>query len=124
MIPAKVIALIPRLGTSFDAEAIATRDAIGRLLKAAGLDWHDFAAACGSIRPMVGDPETSPMPSTSPSFGDLARAARDLDQGRLSPRERGFVMEMCSKGFSFRPSSRQAAWLDDILDRLHGRAAA
>lgn len=58
------------------------------------------------------------------SFGDIARAARDLDRGRLSPKERAFVVDMVRRGFSFHPSPRQAAWLGDILSRLEARAAA
>ena len=58
------------------------------------------------------------------SFGDLARACRDLDEGRLTLRERGFVLRMCALGFARRPSQRQAEWLAAIFARLHRRRAA
>ena len=123
MIPAKIAALIPRLGTSFEGEVIATRDAISRLLQAAGLDWHDLAAAC--TVPAVAPIPASHVPRHAhASFGDLARAARDLDRGQLTAKERSFVADMVQRGFAFHPSPKQAAWVDDILDRLRGRAAA
>ena len=37
--------LIPRLGSNYDGEVIATARAIGKTLENAGLSWHDVAGA-------------------------------------------------------------------------------
>ena len=125
MIPAKIAIIIPRLATEHVGELVATRDALVRSLRAVGLDLHDLAAACSvSSPPTPASYARTSSSSYSPAFGDMARACRDLDRGHLTPRERSFVVEMCAKGFSYRPSPRQAAWLDDIFDRLNARAAA
>ena len=58
------------------------------------------------------------------SFGDLARACRDLDRGRLEPHERTFVADMVRRGFGFYPSPKQGEWLASIFERLNARAAA
>ena len=112
MLPAIIQKLVPRFASDFDGEVIATRNTIGQALRSAGLDWNDLAEACFSSR--------RPYDSASalPSFGDLARACRDLDEGRLTTRERGFVMQMCSLGFGYMPSQRQTNWLAAILGRL------
>lgn len=39
----KIAKLIPRLGSTFDGEVVATARAIERTLKATGQDWHDVA---------------------------------------------------------------------------------
>jgi len=42
-VPPVVARLIPRLGSSFDGEILATVHAIGRALETRNLDWHDLA---------------------------------------------------------------------------------
>jgi hypothetical protein len=43
--------LIPRLGSPFDGEIVATVRAISRTLKSQKLDWHDVAAAVTAQAP-------------------------------------------------------------------------
>jgi hypothetical protein len=43
--PPVIARLIPRLGSPFDHEVVATARAIERSLKSQKLDWHDVAAA-------------------------------------------------------------------------------
>jgi hypothetical protein len=43
----KLARIMPRLGSDSEPERIATVAAIDRVLKGAGLDWHDFTAAFG-----------------------------------------------------------------------------
>ncbi len=45
LIPASVRALLPLCGAENDHEALGACRGIGRKLQAAGLDWHDLAAA-------------------------------------------------------------------------------
>lgn len=47
-IPPLVRKMLPRLASSnFDGDRLATAEAIERVLRSAGLDWHDLAARVG-----------------------------------------------------------------------------
>lgn len=54
-IPALVKRILPTLGSSTDGEALGACRAIGRTLKAAGLDFHDLAAAIPTGEPRGGE---------------------------------------------------------------------
>ncbi len=95
--------LIPRLGSEFDGEVIATARAIERTLKAAGRDWHDLANALRA-------------PPTD--WRSVARFCAD-HQGQLSARELDFIISISRLP---RITEKQANWLRDIASRL--RAAA
>ena len=118
MLPEIIRKLIPRLASEHVGEAIATRDAIGLALCSSGHDWHDLARAC-----CQGQEKRTPLRQRTPKFGDMARACRDLDTGRLSGRERDFVSTMCRMGFNGIPSHRQVVWLTNIFEYLSQRAA-
>jgi hypothetical protein len=66
-LPPVIARLIPRLGSPFDGEIIATARAIERTLKSEKLDWHDLAraAAVGTL------PE--PVRRTSTESDDATR---------------------------------------------------
>jgi hypothetical protein len=49
--PAALARMIPRLGSPFDHEVVATARAIERTLKPLGFDWHDVAAAMTAQAP-------------------------------------------------------------------------
>lgn len=49
--PPVLARLIPRLGSPFDHEVVATARAIERTLKSQKLDWHDVAAAVTAQAP-------------------------------------------------------------------------
>jgi hypothetical protein len=49
--PAAIARMIPRLGSPFDHEVVATARAIERTLKPLGFDWHDVAAAMTAQAP-------------------------------------------------------------------------
>jgi hypothetical protein len=51
--PPVLVRLIPRLGSPFDHEFVATARAIERTLKSQKLDWHDVAAAVTALAPPV-----------------------------------------------------------------------
>ena len=111
---------VAMLGCDTDAQRLAALGGVRRLLEAQGLDYRDVADRL--CRP--GQRGDNAACASKASFGDLARAARDLDRGQLTLKERAFVIDMVAKGFAYRPTPRQAQWLDDILIRLRGRAAA
>lgn len=49
--PPVLARMIPRLGSPFDHEVVATARAIERVLKSKKLDWHDFSAAVSAQEP-------------------------------------------------------------------------
>lgn len=103
--------LIPRLATDHDGEVVATVRAIERTLRAAGLDFHTFAASI--------DKDSTPLVSAEPnSWVEIARWCRDHDRG-LPAKEREFIRDMSARlvcGGS--PSEKQANWLRAIYARL------
>jgi hypothetical protein len=51
--PPVIARLIPRLGSPFDHEVVATARAIERTLKSQKLDWHDVAVAVTAQAPLI-----------------------------------------------------------------------
>jgi hypothetical protein len=96
--------LIPRLASDHDGEVVATARAIGRVLKAAGRDWHDLASA---IQPIATD------------WRSIARFCAN-HQDRLSPREIDFIVSIARQNWEL--SEKQEKWLRDIASRLRATA--
>lgn len=119
---ARLVKLLPLLGSPEPGEVTATAAAIGRTLKAAGLDWHTLAAHVAAARP--------------PPFtfkGMMPRAARKLipvmmARGRMTPLQlqrceafRGWLFDI-RKGLQ-PVSADDAGWLDGLwLESLRGGA--
>ena len=81
-LPPLIRKLLPRLASSnFDGDRLATAEAIERVLRSAGLDWHDFAATIGRAR------------DEPPSLRDMAEALADAPT--LNNWEAGFVADIC-----------------------------
>lgn len=114
--------LIPRLATDQDGEVIATARAIGRTLQSAGLDYHDLAqAVVTEPAPVIVYRERAASPSEPQCWSALARWCRVHDLGRLTPREREFVADMCAKlVLDAKPTDKQANWLRSLYAKLGG----
>ena len=114
--------LLPLLGSPEPGEVTATAAAIGRTLKAAGLDWHALATHVATAQP--------------PPFtfkGMMPRAARKLipvmmARGRMTPLQLGRCEAFRAWLFDGRKglepvSAENAAWLDVLwLESLGGGA--
>lgn len=112
----KLALLIPRLATDHDGEVVATARAIGRVLAAAGLDFHDLAAGLAPAAP----PQPEPGPR-SVDEDELACAVWLRDHAILSPKEANFVdnaILILRRGR--RLSQAQAAWLAGLYAREGG----
>ena len=94
--------LIPRLASNHDGEVVATVAAIGRVLAANKLDWHDLAAA---LNPAGIDDD----------FHDVI-AFCAMHAARLSSKERDFIRQIAR--WRGKPTEKQIAWLDDIAAKL------
>ena len=116
----KLSVLIPRLASDRDGEVIATARAIWRQLTAAGADWHDLAARLTA--PMV---TYQPNPEARCSGIRSYRAAVSWiianEDGNLSDKEYEFITNMQRTLIRrSQPTSKQAKWIDDILDGKGG----
>jgi hypothetical protein len=97
--------MVPRLGSNFDGEVVATVRAIERVLHSAGCDWHDLAAAI-----VIPDPK----PSTD-DWRALMRFC--IARGHsLSGRDFDFLATLAQRNRE--PSVKQHRWLQDIAARL------
>jgi hypothetical protein len=119
----KLALLIPRLGSPFEGERLATVAAIERVLKSHGLDWHDLAGAISF--------GTAPTPRETLKPERGARRA-GLDQWRLDvgallrsgTRLTDWERRFCASLLNFRRlSAKQAARLAEILQKHCRRAA-
>jgi hypothetical protein len=95
--------LIPMLGSDKSGEIIATVSAIGRLLTANRLDWHDLA---GALLP----------PRTEDWHETLIYCAGQT--GRLRERERDLIISLSR--WQGQPTPKQMAYLEGIARRLRG----
>jgi hypothetical protein len=110
--------LIPRLASNHAGEVVATAAAIGRLLTANKLDWHDLTAA------VLDSPAKTVRPARE---ADDDSAWRDLvgyctlRASRLNGREREFVVSLAK--WKRTPTEKQLAWLEAIAAKLRGGTA-
>jgi hypothetical protein len=95
--------LIPRLASNHPGEVVATAAAIGRVLEANKLDWHDLAAA---VAPADGWHDT------------LAFFAMHADQ--LSAKEKDFLRTLAH--WRGKPSEKQLDWLEAIAAKLRSQS--
>ena len=109
--------LVPRLASDADGEIVATVRQIGRALRDAGLDWHDFTASLAA--PPVVRPRYEPPKPTTPR--DVAQWCRQNGPGRLTQREADFVQDICARlVFNNRLTEKQERWLAAIYAKLGG----
>src|SRR5689334_9843623 len=82
--------LIRLFGSDQDGEVLASVRAAERMLKGAGLDWHDLAEVIEREPKPV---PTWPPPGRAPqmSWHEMALWCLDHDRGRLTERENDFI---------------------------------
>jgi len=104
--------LIPRLGSNFEGEVIATVRAIRRLLEAGGSDLHDLAKVVGGGSLIVNRDE-------SPD-GIITLAEDMLKCSWLSNWEREFlgsIRDQARRRYGFKLSEKQRAQFEKLLRR-------
>jgi hypothetical protein len=123
--------LVPRLGSTFDAEVVATAKAIERTLKASGADLCDLAALIAKTAGMEAGPRTvsasAPAPTgPAPRWRTMPEAERirwldRLDHSEvLNGWERRFLDDLARKfaSRSFQISDAQGAVLERMIEKL------
>lgn len=74
----RLVKILPRLGSNFDGERLATLCAIDRVLEAAGASWTDFAASIAT--PAIGPSSKRPRKPSTASGNPPRWATSDADQ--------------------------------------------
>jgi hypothetical protein len=117
--PEQIGKLIPRLGSAFDGEVVATARAIEKTLAGAGLEWFDIVNA---LTPK----QTIPLALARRDWCEKAGYCHRHDHLCLTDAERKFVGDMdkmASGRFRRAPSEKQLAWLDAIYLKVRREAA-
>jgi hypothetical protein len=105
---AKVVKLIPMLGSDHDGEVVASAWAIGRSLKSSGRDWHDLAAAAETMAKPGARPKPVGQPwrrvdEPAPLWGELSAPGRKAwlramhRSCWLSTWEADFIADICAR---------------------------
>ncbi|GJE14572.1 hypothetical protein [Methylobacterium longum] len=122
-IPSSVRALLPLCGAENDHEALGACRGVGRKLQAAGLDWHDLAAAIPASETLHNvQGSGSSWRRDNPVGANRIRpfdtyARKRVYTSRQESEHRSRVRYCQSRPWRF--SARERAFLADIA-RLHG----
>jgi hypothetical protein len=121
-LPPVLARLIPRLGSPYDGEIVATARAIERVLKSEKRDWHDLAAAVTAQAPPTQWDYDEPYRTES----DAAQHMRDwlISISRetwLNDWTAGFVSDLLSRDSLDRLTPKQAACVDRIIRQAQDR---
>ena len=135
----KIGKLIKMLSSPNDGEVVAAARAILRQLQAEGSDIHELAERVEGRKLSKAEMQTiydrayrdgkkaaaatggfSDVGSPGgPSWHDMAVAILSKANGRLSPKELGFVEDMERRCARREPTEKQAKWLHSIYCRIH-----
>lgn len=108
----RLCSLIRLLGTPVDGEQLGAVYGIDRILRAAGLSFHDLAQAVARSSLVVDGEQPS---------NDWIVAGREiLEAGGLSPNEQKFVEQMLERftSHTFEPTQKQMNWFVMIYRRV------
>jgi hypothetical protein len=119
-LPPVLARLIPRLGSPFDHEVVATARAIERTLKPLGFDWHDVAAAAiAQAPPTQWDYEHRTENSESAEIRLWLEAVSNEDWPNDWTRE--FIASVLGRRSLDRLSKKQIAVVNNIVDEAYRR---
>jgi predicted nuclease of predicted toxin-antitoxin system len=118
-LPPIVAQLLPRLGSNFDGEIIATAKAIQRVLHSSDMDWHDLTRA-------ITAPAIATLPRQPWTESDEAQQIRlwleaVANEDWLNSWSTAFVANILSRQSLDRLSKRQLAVINNIIGEAHRR---
>jgi hypothetical protein len=120
-LPPVISRLIPRLGSPFDHEVVATARAIERTLKSQKLDWHDVAEAVTAQSPLT-------RWDYKPRRTESAESAEIRDWLEAVSREswpndwtRSFITSVLARQSLDRLSKKQLAVVENIINEAFHR---
>jgi hypothetical protein len=105
----KLAKMLPMLSSDRDGEVLATVRAIGRTLRAGGIDWHTLAKA-------IIPPEQSEIAIAADDFATMATVC--LTAGIFTGRDLDFLQNVRRRvGIGLDPTEAQARWLRGLYLR-------
>lgn len=108
--------LLLMLSSDRDGEVVGAARAIGRTLRSAGTDWHDFAARLLPTRARPRQPDDpNPFGPGRNRWRGMREFCRERD-AQLRPRERDFVNSLGTWHGAL--TEKQFDWLTAIYQRL------
>lgn len=119
--------LIPLLGSDKAGERQATVSAMASVLTAAGLDWHDLAAAVGGAE--IVEAQRPPQIAPAPTWAELTHQERlgwlkaILKQNDLGDLERDRLTDLYNREltFGFNPTKKRLLLLNEHLARAYAK---
>jgi len=115
---AVIARLIPRLGSPFDGEVVATARATERALRSNSLDWHDLTKA------LIAAARTIRQPSRAESYESAEmRAWLEAVSREPWPTDwtRSFITSVVARQSLDRLSKKQIACVDNIIGEAYRR---
>jgi hypothetical protein len=121
LLPPVIALLIPRLGSSFDGEVVATARAIERTLKSQKLDWHDVAAAVTAQAPPT-QWDYQPPRTESAESAEVRKWLEVIShEPWINNWTRSFIESILAPRSLDRLSKKQTAVIDNIFDEAYRR---
>ena len=119
--PPVVARLIPRLGSPFDGEILATVRAIERTLKSQKLDWHDIAAAVTAQAPPT-QWDYEPYRTESDEAHRMREWLQAISRKSwLNSWTAGFVADLLRRSSLDGLTSKQTACVNRIIQQAYDR---
>jgi hypothetical protein len=117
-LPPVIAQLIPRLGSPFDGEVVATARAIERTLRSNSLDWHDLTSAITAPAPL---PRQSSRAESHESVE--MRVWLEAVEREPWPNDwtRSFITSVLARRSLNRLSKKQIACVNNIVSEAYRR---
>jgi len=128
--------LVPLLSSNQDGERVGAVAAIERVLKSAGLDWHDFTGWITAPPPIAPPPPPRQPHSANPPEDELGMSMLDHElvslvealraSRRFTARSEEFLDSLLERAGRFdvvHLSPKQKRWLEDLALKAKGASA-
>jgi hypothetical protein len=117
-LPPVLARLIPRLGSPFDHEVLATARAIERSLRSNSLDWHDLTKALTAPAPLLRQPSRAESAESAEMRAWLEAVSRESWPNSWT---RSFITSVLARHSLDRLSKKQIACVDNIIGEAYRR---
>jgi hypothetical protein len=116
--PPIIAQLIPRLGSSFDGEIIATAKAIERTLRSNSLDWHDLTEALTAQSQLPWQPSRAESCESAEMRAWLEAISRESSPNKWTA---GFVGDLLRRSSLDGLTGKQTACVNRIIRQAYDR---
>jgi hypothetical protein len=117
-LPPVIAQLLPRLGSNFDGEIIATAKAIERVLHSSSMDWHDLTRAITAPAPLPRQPSRAESAESAEMRAWLEAVSRESWPNEWA---QSFIISVLGRQSLDRLSKKQIACVNNIIAEAHRR---